>query len=93
MKPVFLAAGGPENIITWLGYHYFIADGACDGETFQKTLGNLLGGPMVNAERVEGPTVLVEHTRISATAKMVNPLAFGVATVHCCSCSATFMAL
>ena len=50
MEPIFLAAGGPENIITRLGHHFFIADAACDLNTLQKRLWNLLSGAVVDTE-------------------------------------------
>ena len=59
----FLAAGGPEDLVTQFVDHHIIKADGTDGPTTPQCW-NLLNRVMVNAEGLEGPEVLIEHSSL-----------------------------
>ena len=94
MEPgLFLTAGSPDDVVTRFGNHFFMADGTSGLLAIQEGLWNLLAGPVVDTEGLEGPKVLVEHFGLRAAGKVVIPLTFLITATHCCSSCTTFETL
>jgi len=81
---LFLAAGSPEDVITWFGnWHHFLADDA--GCLMIHLFQDILNWVVLEAEGAEATKILVNHVHLRATRKVIGSPAFFIAAAYCCT--------